>query len=209
MDFKPGALKRLFVTEVYYADLGQSVDFHRTIAELDAVCRAMARDDHAGQEWSRRNQYAGYTSYGTVRDLSQVAPVFVELRTTIDAHVANFTQQLQLDLGSRKLKMAAGWVNVLHHMAGHSGHIHPHSVISGTFYVATPPGASGLLFEDPRLPLMMHAPRRAANATDDRQFSASVTPTSGILLLWESWLRHEVPLNMAQDPRISISFNYD
>jgi len=27
-------------------------------------------------------------------------------------------------------------------------------------------------------------------------------------LLWESWLRHEVPLNRARGERISISFNY-
>jgi hypothetical protein len=28
------------------------------------------------------------------------------------------------------------------------------------------------------------------------------------VLLWESFVRHEVPLNEADDERISISFNY-
>ena len=36
----------------------------------------------------------------------------------------------------------------------------------------------------------------------------SETPAEGMLLLWESWLRHEVPLNRAQGNRISVSFNY-
>jgi uncharacterized protein (TIGR02466 family) len=27
------------------------------------------------------------------------------------------------------------------------------------------------------------------------------------VLLWESWLRHEVPVNMAAEDRISVSFN--
>jgi uncharacterized protein (TIGR02466 family) len=26
--------------------------------------------------------------------------------------------------------------------------------------------------------------------------------------MWESWLRHEVPLNQAEEDRISVSFNY-
>ena len=30
----------------------------------------------------------------------------------------------------------------------------------------------------------------------------------GDVLLWESWLRHEVPMNQAEDDRISVSFNY-
>jgi len=33
-------------------------------------------------------------------------------------------------------------------------------------------------------------------------------PKVGDVLLWESWLRHEVPMNMAEDDRISVSFNY-
>jgi uncharacterized protein (TIGR02466 family) len=35
-----------------------------------------------------------------------------------------------------------------------------------------------------------------------------VKPKVGEVLLWESWLRHEVPMNMAEDERISVSFNY-
>ncbi len=31
---------------------------------------------------------------------------------------------------------------------------------------------------------------------------------AGSVLLWESWLRHEVPAGTAKDERISISFNY-
>ena len=37
---------------------------------------------------------------------------------------------------------------------------------------------------------------------------AHPTPLPGEVFLWESWLRHEVPVNMADDDRISVSFNY-
>jgi len=29
------------------------------------------------------------------------------------------------------------------------------------------------------------------------------------VLMWESWLRHEVPMNMSGEERISVSFNYE
>jgi uncharacterized protein (TIGR02466 family) len=100
------------------------------------------------------------------------------------------------------------WVNVLRPGGAHSGHIHPHSVISGTYYVAMPPGASALRLEDPRLPMMMAAPGRTASAPEDLQTFVYVAPAPGTVLMWESWLRHEAPANGARSDRISISFNY-
>jgi uncharacterized protein (TIGR02466 family) len=31
----------------------------------------------------------------------------------------------------------------------------------------------------------------------------------GEVLLWESRLRHEVPMNLAEEERVSVSFNYE
>ena len=84
--------------------------------------------------------------------------------------------------------------------AAHSGHIHPHSVLSGTVYITAPPGAGGLRLEDPRLPLMMAAPPRRSFET--------LTPVPAALFMWESWLRHEVLASAAKAARVSLSFNY-
>ena len=81
-------------------------------------------------------------------------------------------------------------------------------MISGTTYVTMPKGASAIKFEDPRLPMMMAAPPRKAKARDENRTFVYVAPAPGDVLLWESWLRHEVPVNMAEDDRISVSFNY-
>jgi uncharacterized protein (TIGR02466 family) len=81
-------------------------------------------------------------------------------------------------------------------------------VISGTVYVATPKGSSALKLEDPRLPLMMAAPPRRADAPQAMQPFVYLQPQAGTVLMWESWLRHEVPANAARAERISISFNY-
>ncbi|MCA6289000.1 MAG: hypothetical protein IM608_07125, partial [Phenylobacterium sp.] len=73
---------------------------------------------------------------------------------------------------------------------------------------ATPPGASVLRLEDPRLALMMAAPPRRADAPEAERTFVSLSPAPGSVFLWESWLRHEAPPNRARTPRISISFNY-
>jgi uncharacterized protein (TIGR02466 family) len=203
----PSTLTRLFVTEIYRTEL-KAPGFDAFMDSLDDTCRAMADDDVAGQEWSRRHGYLGYTSYASVESLAGYATVFDDLRKMIDSHVAIFAKQIDLDLGDKRLKMQTSWVNILERLGHHSGHIHPHSLISGTFYVSVPEGSSALRFEDPRLGLMMNAPLRAPSARADRQTFASIAPLRGTLVLWESWLRHEVPINLAEDVRISISFNY-
>ena len=52
------------------------------------------------------------------------------------------------------------------------------------------------------------APPRKAKARPDNKPFVYVDPTPGTVLLWESWLRHEVPVNRAASERISVSFNY-
>lgn len=203
----PSEISQLFVTEIYRADLSGQPDFDVFLEEIDDTCRAFADEDEAGQTWSQTKGYLGYTSYASLPDLPARASVFAELKTMIDACVADFADRIDLDLGGRKPKLDSMWINILEPMGHHSGHIHPHSLISGTFYVHVPEGASALRLEDPRLPLMMNAPlRKPGNPA--RQTFVPVQPQAGTVLLWESWLRHEVPINMSDDVRISVSFNY-
>jgi len=115
---------------------------------------------------------------------------------------------LAFDLDGRKLKLEDIWINILPEGGIHTAHIHPHSVISGTTYVAMPEGTSALKFEDPRLPMMMAAPGRLKDAPQEMRQFVYAKPVVGDVLLWESWLRHEVPMNMAEEDRISVSFNY-
>ncbi|UTP38506.1 TIGR02466 family protein [Phenylobacterium sp. LH3H17] len=202
------ALRSLFVTQVYEASLTGERDFEGFNAELEDACRMLADEDMAGRAWCKQNAYGGYTSYASLDDLPTRASVFGDLKRRLDRHAAAFARDLALDLGSRRLKMDSLWVNVLKPGAAHSGHIHPHSVISGTVYVATPPGASALKLEDPRLPLMMAAPPRRLDAPEAAKSFVYLQPQPGTILMWESWLRHEVPANAAKRERISISFNY-
>ena len=197
-------VRSLFATRLYEGALNDN-DF---VEELDHACRVLAEDDRAGRAWSKAHGYRGYTSYASLDDLPQRDPTFGELAKRLNKHVAAFAADCAFDLGGRKLKLDSFWVNVLKPGGTHSGHIHPHSVVSGTVYVAVPPGAGPLKLEDPRLPLMMAAPTRLDDAPEDLHSFVYVPPEEGTVLLWESWLRHEVPPGTAKEERISISFNY-
>ena len=202
-------IRDLFVTRVYEASLAEERNFERFNDELADACGMLAAEDRAGRAWCKANTYGGYTSYASLDDLPRRATVFADLRRKLDKHVAAFAEDLDLELGARgRLVMDSLWVNVLRPGAAHSGHIHPHSVISGVVYVATPPGAGALRLEDPRLPMMMAAPRRRAEAPESVRAFVTLTPAPGTVFLWESWLRHEVLANGAKSPRVSLSFNY-
>ncbi len=197
----------LFVTPLYRAPLSAG-DPRIDTAELRASCLSIAEDDEAGQDWCDRNDFPGYTSYASLTDLPWRFPIFAEVVKALDAHVAGFAEELAFDLGDKALKLEDIWINILPEGGIHTSHLHPHSVISGTTYVSLPDGTSPIRFEDPRFPMMMAAPPRRKDAPENLRNFVYVTPAEGEVLLWESWLRHEVPMNMAEEDRISVSFNY-
>ena len=201
-------VRTLFPTRIYEASLADDKGFDAFNAELEEACLMLAQEDRAGRAWCKANAYGGYTSYASLDDLPHRAPAFGDLKKKLDRHAATFSEALAFDLGGRKLKLDSLWVNVLKPGSAHSGHIHPHSVLSGTAYVRTPAGSSALKLEDPRLPFMMAAPPRRADAAEADRTFVYLQPSAGTVLLWESWLRHEVPANAAKTERISISFNY-
>ena len=206
--FRPMAdIKSLFVTRLYHArlaELGPEIDH----PELEASCFSIAEDDEAGQDWCEENGFPGYTSYASLTDLPWRFPIFAKVVEALDAHVAAFAEDLEFDLDDRALKLEDIWINILPEGGIHTSHIHPHSVISGTTYVTVPPAARSIKLEDPRHAMMMTAPPRRVTAREELQPFIYPAPKAGDVLLWESWLRHEVPMNMDEEDRVSISFNY-
>ena len=201
------AIQSLFVTRLYRGSLTE-VKKKLSISELNRTCLSIADDDAAGQTWCEENGYPGYTSYASLTDLPWRFPIFSDLVESLDNHVSHFCQDLEFDLDKKTLKLDSLWINILPMGGVHTSHIHPNSVISGTTYVSMPTGVSSIKFEDPRLPMMMAAPKRKPKIRNELRNFIYISPEVGDVLLWESWLRHEVPMNMSEDERISISFNY-
>jgi uncharacterized protein (TIGR02466 family) len=195
--------RSLFVTKLYEAEIADEA----LLRELAHSIRSLAEDDEAGRRWSEDHRYPGYTSYASLNDLPRREPVIADLAKLLAKHAAKFSQECAFDL-VRKPRLDSLWVNLLRGSGHHSAHIHPHSITSGTLYVEVPKGSAAIRFEDPRLPMMMAAPTRQADALEELQPFITVQPRPGLLLLWESWLRHEVLPGAGRGERLSISFNF-
>ena len=196
-------VRNLFVTPLYEARIADEA----LLAELSHSIRSLAEDDEAGQRWSKEHRYVGYTSYASLNDLPKRDPAFADLAKLLGKHASAFAKDCAFEL-SRKPRFDSLWVNLLRGTGHHSAHIHPHSIISGTLYIEVPKGSGAIRFEDPRLPMMMAAPTRLSEAPEGLRPFVTVEPRPGLILLWESWLRHEVMPAAAKGDRLSISFNF-
>ncbi|WP_413291519.1 TIGR02466 family protein [Bdellovibrio sp. HCB337] len=201
-------IKNLFPSPIYYAPLA-SRGLKKLNGELLEESLKFSQIDDAGIEWSEQNYRGGYTSYGSIAHLHQVSTTFEDLKTHIDKHVRQYIKYLEMDVDPKQIQMRTCWINIMPAGAFHTMHIHPLSVISGTYYVQTPKNCSSIKFEDPRMVGFMASPPRKTKAQERNQHFVELKPQAGNLVLFESWMRHEVPQNLSDTERISISFNYD
>ena len=197
-----------FPTSIYCEPLQKS-GLVKLNASLAAECRQLRDFDAAGRRWSAKNYPGGYTSYASLNELHRFSSTFTALEKKLARHVLAFARALDLDLRGRSVRMTDCWVNIMPPTAAHSMHLHPLSFISGTYYVVTPAGCPGLKFEDPRLDKFMAAPPRLASARRTNLAHITYPAEAGNVILFESWLRHEVPPNRVNAERISISFNFN
>jgi uncharacterized protein (TIGR02466 family) len=200
-------IRAWFPTRIYSAPL-QKTGLVKWNADLAEECRRLRAFDAAGRRWSEKNYSSGYTSYASMNELHRFSSTFATLEQRLKKHVQVFARDLELDLRGRAVRMSDCWVNIMSPATAHSLHLHPLSLISGTYYVATPRGCAGLKFEDPRLSKFMAAPPKLPTAAATNRTHVTYPATAGHVVLFESWLRHEVAANRTKAERISISFNF-
>ncbi|MEZ4816167.1 MAG: TIGR02466 family protein [Bdellovibrionota bacterium] len=195
-----------FPTLIYEAPLiKNSKSLNSLVKESKLDSLRIFEHDNEGHKWSQSHYANGYTSYSSISKLHEMNSTFMDLRKHIDKHVVKYVKALGLETED-SLEMVSCWLNIMPPGGTHSLHLHPLAVISGTFYVEVPKGSGVIKFEDPRLSKMMAAPPRK-DKFESGAF-ARITPQKGHLVLFESWLRHEVEVNRGKNERISISFNY-
>jgi uncharacterized protein (TIGR02466 family) len=201
-------IRAWFPTFIYSEPLQKS-GLTRLNRDLAQECRQLRDFDVAGRRWSEKNYPGGYTSYASMNELHRFSSTFAGLEQKLIRHVRAFARALDFDLRGRTVRLTDFWVNIMPPAAAHSLHLHPLSFISGTYYVVTPRGCPGLKFEDPRLDRFMAAPPRRPAPRRENQTHVTYPAEAGNVILFESWLRHEVAANRVEEERISVSFNFN
>jgi uncharacterized protein (TIGR02466 family) len=203
-------MERCFSTLLYRKKLlSKPALLNRLVKELSKESYKIRDYDHAGKIWSKKNYPLGYTSYGSLSEMYEMSSTFAQLRKAIDPHVKKFGSQLDWDLGKGSLEMKSLWININSTNSYHGLHLHPLSVVSGTFYVQVPKDSGAIKFEDPRMNCFMASPPPLQQASRENLRNIEIKSNPGEIILFESWLRHEVTQNLSGEDRISVSFNYE
>lgn len=98
------------------------------------------------------------------------------------------------------------WGNLYTHMDMLQRHSHPNNFISGSYYVSAPKGSGTITFFEPRPHASILDPAKHEH-TLENSAAVSFPPIEGQLLLFPSWLEHQVDFNIGNEDRISIAFN--
>ena len=100
------------------------------------------------------------------------------------------------------------WANINSEGAYNRVHTHANSFFSGTYYIKTPPQSGALILHDPRPGVHIKMPKRKeGNFSKQLWTQVFFQPQAGQLVIFPSWLWHEVQANSTKDPRISVAFN--
>ena len=117
-------------------------------------------------------------------------------------------------LSDRVPTMLNMWANVAPRHGYNQSHVHPWSLWSGVYYVRAPEGAGRLVFLEPRpqAEIMTAAYGRPSQERPESWTRVYFKAIEGRLILFPSWLRHEVEPNGTScegdaADRISVSFN--
>lgn len=129
---------------------------------------------------------------------------FRALKNIIEMTAASVLDFLRIVYES--IELTGCWANISPPGDGHKPHTHPNNYLSGVYYVQTQNGADTISFDDPRPQTNVIAPLTSAT-TDENAGQIHITTRNGMLLLFPSWLQHQVPPNRSASARISVAFN--
>ncbi len=132
-----------------------------------------------------------------------------KLKDEIDNHVAYFFHEILGYSEACKTVHSSSWFVKSNSGQRTIDHTHANSLISGVFYIKTPKDSGDLIFIDnmPQVLSNVIVPDiKRQTLYNDRSYR--ITPSENMLLLFPSYLKHQVDYNKSNDTRLSLAFNY-
>lgn len=196
-DAQPGLTPdRWFATPVWSRKV---VEFERVNNELLAH---LAEIEQRAPRSLRRSNVGGWHSDDQLHQL----PGFHEIAQIIGKTCAACAAHLNFDFEKFELVMKEMWLNKNATHQFNRAHLHPNSMLSGSYYVQTPENCGNIELLDPvSLRTMNIYPTVGTKATNRQQ--VEYPADAGSLLIFPSWLQHSVQPNLGEGMRVSLSFN--
>ena len=137
--------------------------------------------------------------------IDQKRPYISNLLTEIKSIIPEISK----DFGINKdIELANAWININPKNSSNQFHIHPHSVLSGVYYVSANEHNGDLIFyNDVKTDMINHTFLNVN--TRNTCSSVNYKPTINRIILFPSWILHGVGINNSSEDRISIAFNFN
>jgi uncharacterized protein (TIGR02466 family) len=191
--FAHTSVNEVFPTLIWIADLAPDSFTplnDAIIARLDTIT-------------GERTQSYRSETFQTEHNLHKFAE-FEPLVEAVGKTAAGALRQLAIDYD--EIVLTAMWANINPPGAKHSIHSHPNNFFSGVYYVQCDAGAQVIRFHDPRPQAeVMMPPRHQQNVYNGNLIVLEAKP--GRLVLFPAWLKHDVPTNLSNRERMSVSFD--
>jgi uncharacterized protein (TIGR02466 family) len=187
----------LFPSMVWYADIAGAAQMNKRlladVSELRAKIKSIKRSNELGWH-SPTNMHKREAFSPLCECIGRMAETIAD------------SMNMRKD---RRLVIETFWVNCNPKYAYNALHDHPQSVLSGVYYVQGDENSGSLRFRDPRAGKRMNPWPVAEDKKSDRRHWDRVNykPIPGRLIMFPSWLEHDVEANRSEQERISISFN--
>lgn len=195
---------------------GQYYDYKKFNPILEKRLYKIKNEDTTTNELSKTHYGLGWTSYHacngnyTSKYNLENLDIFDPLKEFIWQSILDYNKFVGFDpINMETTRLGVVWGNINGKYSYHEQHIHPNSFLSGVYYVNAPKGSGNINFIDPRNSIrsVEMEPNRDKDLTDPLRRSIEVEPQDGMLLLFPSWLGHEVQQNLTENDRVSIAFN--
>lgn len=147
------------------------------------------------------------TTYHSGHALPEVNGIY-EFGNLITLAAEQFAKSQGVDISKKRAVIVAMWMSNMRSGSTHAKHAHGLCMYAGTYYVECPSGSGNIRFHNPSSSLMGLVSLPVTQ--DDNPATSNwvdFKPQPGRLLLWNSWVYHEVIENRNITPRITISFN--
>jgi uncharacterized protein (TIGR02466 family) len=173
--------------------------------KIENYCYQLKEEDNTGIIKSNCSGWHSRQFFQNDFDYTQKS-LFVN---AIEKKLEDFSLNLNLN---RKLIVTDFWVNINSTGAFNLPHMHPGSLLSGCLYIKVPKEKSGeIIFENPIFDLIWSYCSRWNIKEKDFNDMFTLkwyhTPEMKKCLIFPSWLKHSVAVNLSNEDRISIAFN--
>tara|TARA_Y100001937_G_C6947804_1_gene253240 strand:- start:36 stop:617 length:582 start_codon:yes stop_codon:yes gene_type:complete len=159
-------------------------------------------------EWSRRDPGVKKTNRNGWHSTTEMhkIPVFKPLIDELFIMMEDIWQEEWLD---KEPILGNMWANINPPGGYNRPHVHPNSHFSGVYYIKAPQNSGQIVFNEPRLGAHMVMPSRKKGRPPKHLWrEVQLDPIEGRILIFPSWLWHNVEPNLSNDIRISVSFNF-